>query len=383
MTTSSSTGHRTPVGDELLDAMVEALPVAVVAVDPDGRIARMNAGAEQLFGYHRDDLLGSSVELLLPFGMLTGREDVLNDYVHDGDWAVTECVARRNDGGEIWVEVTLNPLELTVGAGALITVKPAGEHQKISERLAILEAFVETSEDAVFSQDPEGRITSWNRSSERIFGYPKGEILGQLSTVLFPDHLRAEAQLVFEIVSAGDRVDHYETEIQRKDGMPIPISLSLCPLFQGNSELTASVLIARDVTEQRLAQATLAEIETRIREGEALAHVGSWLWDVRTGTVQWTDELHRIHGVDPLDFEGTLDAHVDRIHPEDQARVWRGLTEAVASGRPFEDEYRVIQPGGEHRWVYARAEPTVGSAGDVVGLRGIGQDVTDRRRSAR
>ncbi|MDQ1358374.1 MAG: fold, partial [Acidimicrobiaceae bacterium] len=46
----------------------------------------------------------------------------------------------------------------------------------------------------------------------------------------------------------------------------------------------------------------------------------------------------------------------------------------------FEDEYRIIRPGGEHRWVYARAEPTVGSAGDVVGLRGISQDVTDRRR---
>ncbi len=374
-----STGSWAAVGDDLLDAMVDSLPVAVVAVDPDGRIARVNTAAEHLFNYSRDDVIGSSVELLLPFGMLTGRDDVLQEYVHDGDWSVTECIARRNDGGEIWVEVTLNSLQLAVGVGALITVKRAGEHQQISERLAILEAFVETSEDAVFSQDPEGRITSWNRSSERIFGYPKDEILGRRSTILFPDHLRGEAQLVFDTVTAGDRVDHYETEIQRKDGMPIPISLSLCPLFQSNGELTASVLIARDVTEQRLAQATLAEIETRVLEGEALAHVGSWLWDVRTGTVQWTDELHRIHGVDPLDFEGTLDAHLDRVHPEDQARVWRGLTEAVASGHPFEDEYRIIRPSGEYRWVYARAEPTVGSAGDVVGLRGISQDVTDRR----
>lgn len=381
MTLSSTSGRRAAVADELADAVVESLPIAVVAVDPDGRIARINAAAEQLFGYHRDDLIGSSVDLVLPFGMLIGRDDVLHEFVHDGDWLVTECVARRNDGGEIWVEVTLNTLELTVGMGALITVKPAGAHQQISDRLAILEAFVETSEDAVFSQDTDGCITSWNRSSERIFGYPKDEILGQRSTVLFPEHLQGEAQLVFDTVMAGDRVDHYETEIQRKDGMPIPISLSLCPLFQSNGELTAAVLIARDVTEQRLTQATLAEIETRIREGEALAHVGSWLWDVRTGTVQWTDELHRIHGINPSDFEGTLDAHLDGVHPEDQARVWRGLTAAVASGRPFEDEYRIIRPGGELRWVYARAEPTVGSSGDVVGLRGIGQDVTSRRKS--
>jgi PAS domain S-box-containing protein len=380
MTTSSSTDHRPEIGDELLDAIVEALPLAVVAVDPGGRIVRVNAGAESLFGYSRDDVVGSSIELVLPFGMLTGREDVLNEYVHDRDAAVTECVARRNDGGEIWVEVAISSLPLPQGVGSLISIRPSGEHHHIAERLAILEAFVETSEDAVFSQDLECRITSWNRSSERIFGYPKDEIIGRCSIVLFPEHLQNEAQLVFDTVIAGDRVDHYETEIKRKDGMPIPISLSLCPLFHGNGRLTASVMIARDVTEQRLAQATLAEIETRIREGEALAHVGSWLWDVRTGTVQWTDELHRIHGVDPLDFDGTLDAHVDRVHPEDQARVWRGLAAAVASGRPFEDEYRIIRPTGEHRWVYARAEPTVGSAGDVVGLRGIGQDVTDRRR---
>lgn len=380
MTPSSTADRRATAGHELLDVVFESLPLAVVAVDPDGRIARVNVGAEALFGYSRDDIVGSSVELLLPLGMLTGREEILNEYIHDRDALVTECVARRNDGGEIWVEVTLNSLELAHGVGSLLTVRPAGEHQQISDRLAILEAFVETSEDAVFSQDLEGRITSWNRSSERIFGYPRDEILGQSSTMLFPEHLRSETQQVFDTVIAGDRVDHYETEIKRKDGMPIPISLSLCPLFQANGLLTASVLIARDVTEQRLAQATLAEIETRIREGEALAHVGSWLWDVRTGTVQWTDELHRIHGVDPLDFEGTLDAHIDRIHAEDQARVWRGLTEAVASGHPFEDEYRIIRPGGEMRWVYARAEPTVGSAGDVVGLRGISQDVTSRRR---
>jgi PAS domain S-box-containing protein len=383
MTTPTTTDQPADAGPDLLDAVVEALPLAVVAVADDGRIAAVNGRAESLFGYRRDDLLGSSVELLVPFGRLIGRDEVLSEYIHDRHALVTECVARRNDGAQIWVEVTLNTLALERGDGSLLTVRPAGEHQLISERLAILEAFVETSEDAVFSQDADGRVTGWNRSAERIFGYPKDEIIGQPTIMLFPEHLKSETQRVFDTVNAGDRVDRYESEIRRKDGMPIPISLSLCPLFHTSGRLMAAVLIARDVTEQRLAQATLAEIETRIREGEALAHVGSWLWDVRTGTVQWTDELHRIHGVDPLDFEGTLDAHLERIHPEDQARVWRGLTAAVASGRSFEDEYRIVRSSGELRWVFARAEPTVGSAGDVVGLRGISQDVTERRRAQR
>jgi PAS domain S-box-containing protein len=249
----------------------------------------------------------------------------------------------------------------------------------VEARLALLDAFLDTSDDAVFSHDADVRVMTWNRSAERIFGYPGSEIVGRPSTVLFPEHLRSEVSLLFSTVVAGDRVDHYETEILRKDSMPVPISLSLCPVFDRQRHLLASVAIARDITEQRLAQAALAEVDTRIREAEVLAHVGGWLWDVRSGAVQWTDGLHRIHGVDPRDFEGTLEAHLSRIHPDDRERVDQAMRASVASLRPFEDEYRIERPNGEQRWIFARAEPTIGSAGAVVGLRGISQDVTARR----
>ena len=85
--------------------------------------------------------------------------------------------------------------------------------------------------------------------------------------------------------------------------------------------MVGAVSVAHDLTEQRLAQASLAEVEARRREGEAQAHVGRWLWDIGTGAVQWSDELHRIHGVDPLEFAGTLDAHLACVHDDDRARV--------------------------------------------------------------
>jgi PAS domain S-box-containing protein len=243
---------------------------------------------------------------------------------------------------------------------------------------ALLEAFVETSDDAVCGHDAEGRITSWNQIAERFFGCPATEILGTSSVALFPDHLREEIRGIFETVMAGDRVRHFEAEILRKDGMPMPVSLSWSPVFDGHEEPDASILIARDITEQRLAQAALAEVETRVRESEALAHVGSWLWDLRTGAVQWSDEFHRIHGVDPLDFDGTFEFHVGRIHADDRQRVRAAMEASVASGGPFDDEYRIVRPDGEVRSVHAHAQPTIGSARTVLGLRGIGQDVTEK-----
>jgi PAS domain S-box-containing protein len=243
---------------------------------------------------------------------------------------------------------------------------------------ALLDAFVETSDDAMVSHDAEGNVTTWNQTAERLFGYPADEILGEPYGALFPDHVRDDVRSVIERVMAGDRVKHFETEILRKDGMPMPISMSLCPVCDGEVPV-ASILIARDITEQRLAQATLAEVEARVRESEAMAHVGSWLWDLRTGAVQWSDEFHRIHGVDPLEFDGTIESHIRAVHADDQDRVRAAIDESVASGRPFEDEYRVVRPDREIRIVHARAQPTVGSSGSVLGLRGIGQDVTDRR----
>src|SRR5688572_5087939 len=95
---------------------------------------------------------------------------------------------------------------------------------------ALLEAFVETSDDAMVSHDAEGNVTTWNQTAERLFGYPAHEIIGSPYTELFPDHVRDKVRAIVETVRAGDRVKHFETEILRKDGMPMPISMSLCPV---------------------------------------------------------------------------------------------------------------------------------------------------------
>jgi PAS domain S-box-containing protein len=260
-------------------------------------------------------------------------------------------------------------------------IRPHGgvERARAGGRAEILEAFADAASDALVAQDREGRITTWNRSAELLFGYREDELVGQSVAFLFPAHLQADVKAVLETVAAGERVDHLEIEAERKGGMPLPISLSLRPVLDDAGAVAGVVLVAQDLTERRLGQATLAEVEARLSGGEAQVHVGRWLWDVGTGAVQWSDELHRIHGVEPLDFAGTLEAHLELVHPADRGRVKASLEDAVANGRPLEAEYRVVRPDGEERWIYARAEPTIGSAHVVVALRGIGQDITGQR----
>ncbi len=234
------------------------------------------------------------------------------------------------------------------------------------------------SDDAIFTCDAGARVITWSPTAERLFGRSAEEVMGDPIGVLFPDYLSEEVQTVVAMILAGDRIRHFETEVVRPDGMPQPVSLSLCPVLEEGGSSVGSVVIVRDVTEQHLAQATLAEVDARLAEGEILAHIGSWLWDLRTGAVQWSAEFHRIHGVDPLDFDGTFESYLALVHPDDRALLRAAMVESAESGRPFNGEYRVIRADDDVHMVQVRAQPTFGSAGTTLGLRGIGQDVTER-----
>jgi PAS domain S-box-containing protein len=240
---------------------------------------------------------------------------------------------------------------------------------------SLLDAIVELSSDAIFTCDKTGRITSWGAASERLCGYDASHAIGAQVESLFTEHLRQEIVALMTFAMAGERIRRFESEILRPDGMPLPVSLSLCRIVDERGEFIGSVLIARDVTEQLLAQATLAEVDARVEDSEALTHVGSWMWDVRTGAVQWSTEFYRLHGVDPLEFGGTLESYLEVVDEADRADMRSAMEAAVRTGTSFEMTYRIAHPLTPGATVQVRARPTFGSAGMAIGLRGIGSEV--------
>jgi PAS domain S-box-containing protein len=256
-----------------------------------------------------------------------------------------------------------------IGRDALDHAAPSG---------ALLRAIIELTDDAVITCDPVAVVTYFSENAERLFGRTPHDVEGSPIGILFAPHLQVEVDEVIARVGAGERIQHFETEVVRPDGLPIPVSLSLAPLVDDEGQIFGRVVVARDVTEQHLAQATLAEIDARLEEAEALSHVGSWLWDLRTGAVQWSTEFHRIHGIDPLDFAGTFESYMERISGSDSDRVRDAMIDSVGSSRPLDLEYEVIHSDQKTHIVWVHANPTLGSDGKAVGLRGIGQDVTDQ-----
>ena len=140
--------------------------------------------------------------------------------------------------------------------------------ENLNRRLA---AIVESADDAIISKDLSGTITSWNRSAERIFGYTADEAIGRSITILIPRGRMNEEREFLARICRGERIEHYETIRQRKDGSLVEISLTVSPIKDSNGILVGASKIARDITDRKETERALRDMkEQLVRTNEEL-----------------------------------------------------------------------------------------------------------------
>ena len=128
-----------------------------------------------------------------------------------------------------------------------------------------LAAVVESSDDAIVTKDLNGIITSWNAAAERMFGYTAAEAIGRSIRIVIPQELQQEEDVVLAKIRAGEKIDHFETVRQRKDGTRLSISFSVSPIRDERGEIVGASKIARDITERTRLMATAREHAERTR----------------------------------------------------------------------------------------------------------------------
>ena len=239
---------------------------------------------------------------------------------------------------------------------------------------SLLQAIVQSSNDAIIAKDLHGIIKTWNPAATRMFGYTPQEMIGQPILRLFPERLGSEEEAILAKLRAGQQISQHQTYRVRKDGQEIMVSLTLSPVRDDQGEVVGISEVARDVTDQKLwdnARSRLAAIVDSA-EDAILSK------DLNGIITTWNQAAQRILGFTQEEIVGKS---VLTLIPEELQSEEDGLLQRIRAGQRI-DHYVTtrITKGGRRIDVSLTISPLHDAQGNVVGASKILRDITERKR---
>lgn len=256
--------------------------------------------------------------------------------------------------------------------------------------LALHRTAAEDSDDAIVGQDLDSRITSWNKSAERLFGYSAGEVLGRSISVLIPSERWPEEGILVSRIKRGDRVEPFETVRRARSGQLLDVIITASPVRGDAGAIVGVSKRFRDITGNNAAlamaerqrqqlTAQLEEERARLVEAQSVAKVGSWHIDLATMIVTWSAEAYRMFETTPAEFDNSYQAFVNHVHPDDRSKVDAALTQSLTRKEPTAVEHRILLRDGRVRFVEERWVVSYDDDGNPVRALGTCRDTTEQK----
>jgi PAS domain S-box-containing protein len=255
---------------ELFRVAIEAAPTGMLMIDRGGRIALVNAQVERLFGYSRDELIGTPMERLVPERFRRDHPDYRDTYFRAPRIRAMgvgrELYALRKDGTEVPVEIGLTPVSTSEGEFVLSSIVDITERKRSEE---LFRRALEAAPTGMLMVDEYGAIALVNAQIETLFGYSREELIGMSVEHLIPTRFRERHPQFRETFFTAPQVramgagrDLYGL---RKDGSEVPIEIGLNPLVTSAGRFVLSSIV--DITERKRA---VEELESSLRERDVL-----------------------------------------------------------------------------------------------------------------
>ncbi len=240
---------------DLLSTTLASIGDAVISTDAESRILFANPVALSLLKASQPEISGKPLDEVFNIVNEHTRAKVESPaakVLREGRVVglANHTVLIAQDGTEIPIDDSGAPVrgEDGVVEGTVMVFRDVSERKRAEATLHLLAAIVESSDDAVFSDNLEGVITSWNPGAERMFGYTADEVTGQPISVLIPRDRQHEITEILERIRRGERLNHFETVRRAKDGSLIEVSLTISPIHDAAGKITGASKIARDIT---------------------------------------------------------------------------------------------------------------------------------------
>jgi len=355
-----------------------------VLVARDGSIVDANPAACNILQYPRDELVGRSAADLAPSEAVDDILETIRSVMGQGG-ARFERQARRADGEIFHVEISATGMELEAEPLMAVFFRDVTEQHRARQALAESEAryrgLFDNLRDAIFVTTVDGTFVDANQAMLHLFGLRHGDLsaLNALELYASPDDRTRFRDLMARFGSVTD----LSLPLRKRNGTVMDCLLTATVRKDVAGTIMGYEGVIRDVTEQKRTERALRDSERRLAEAERLAALGSWEWDMRGGTVSWSQEMFRLLGERSGDCRPSYESFRERIHPDDREHVDLLIRRAIESGTPFEFVRRIVRPDGTVRSLLGRGEVIHDESGQPIRMVGSGQDVTALHQAER
>jgi len=243
---------------------------------------------------------------------------------------------------------------------------------------------IEAIGDGVVLLSMDRKVISVNPALEEMGGYTKSELAGKDAAELIQKMIKpGDAEKILGLL--GTMEGKVPTPIPAtgvsKDGREVPIVFSVSFIKDSEGKPTAIVVTIKDITELKQVENKLRKSEASLIEAQRIAHIGNWDWDIINNELRWSDEIYRIFGLSPQEFDATYEAFLASVHPDDRELVKESVNKALSENKPYSIDHRIVLPDGSERIVHEQAEVVFDETGRPIRMIGTVQDITKRNRA--
>lgn len=366
---------------------------AVITLDKNGLITHMNPAAESLLGTKESDCAGRKGAEILSLCKTDGTPitdsefEYLLTYGSHHEFGM-EYFIKKSEKEMIAVSESISPVVNSQGFcyGTVIVLSNQSKNRKILKRLKEseqrLSQWVYNAPFGIFVIDKNGKYISINPAGCKTLEYKEEYLIGKetIFTIAPEDHPKAEKHLR-NVFSEGFAYD--EMKFITGNGKTGEWGVTGLRLSDGTL-----IGYTEDITMKKKAEAemesVIKELENRseqLRLAQKVSKVGSWIWHLESGKLEWSDEMFNIFGIRKDEFTGQFEDVVAKcVHPDDLAKVEESYKKLILENKTAPLEYRIINEDGTEKTVYAEAGflNYDASTGERK-LMGIVQDITERK----
>lgn len=244
------------------------------------------------------------------------------------------------------------------------------------EEASDLRRFLNMSNDVMIVAEQDGTILRVNKAFTDILGYDDADIddLNLFDLLPTQDHPRVRSLIETLNVKNNDaiKIIDFETKATAKNGAEKWIE------WRQRKRADLLYCVGRDVTDMKEHEHALIKRQNQLSEAEAIGAMGHWQWDIGQDTISWSKQIYDIYGVERGDFIPTLDKLNRMIYRRDIGRVVQIFQRAMIEQNNYGMDFRIKRPNGEVRYIYCEGRCDLDEDGDVTGLYGIMQDMTEQ-----